>query len=154
MPRKLKPAKRQKRQEDSSFLTRNFLERQKFFLEKKLDDCRKLQKSARQGINIPFPDERKGDVPEQAFTYSERQIAARQLEECGKVASQVIWALQLVNNLLAGKKSKKGEEEYGKCVGYRDKRCQGRIPEKRLTAIPWARRCVSCQEREDAKSRK
>ncbi len=149
MQKKQGSVKRQKRQENASFLTSDFLRKQKMFLEAKLTDCRELQKLARQGINIPFPDERKGDVPEQAFTYNERQIAARQLEECGKVASQVIWALQLVNNLLAGKKSKRDEEKYGKCVD-----CDGQISEMRLTAIPWARRCVSCQEREDAENRK
>ncbi len=141
MPRNQRSAKRQG---ESSFLTPDFLRKQELSLKAKLTDCRKLRKLAKQGINVPSPDERRGDVLEQALKYGDRQIAARQLEECGKIVSQVIWALDLVESLLARKKSKKGEEEYGKCF-----RCKGQIPERRLIAIPWARRCVSCQEKED-----
>lgn len=35
--------------------------------------------------------------------------------------------------------------DYGICLG-----CDDPIPEKRLLAIPWARYCIPCQEREAA----
>ena len=35
--------------------------------------------------------------------------------------------------------------DYGICLG-----CDDPIPEKRLRAIPWARYCIPCQEREAA----
>ena len=134
-----------KQQEESSFLTPDFLRRQKLSLELKLSDCQNLQKSAREEIKVSSSDERRGDATEQALTYSERQNAARRLEECGKTISQAKRVLDLINNPLAGKKK---EEEYGKCVG-----CDRQIPERRLIAIPWANRCVPCQEREDAENR-
>ena len=103
MPKQQSSAKQQK---ESSFLTPDFLRKQKLSLGAKLSDCRKLQRSAKQGISIPPSDERSSDLIEQALTYGEKQIAARQLEECAKITSQVIWALQSINNLLAGNKGK------------------------------------------------
>ncbi len=140
MPKKQRPAKQQ---EESSFLTPDFLRKQKLSLEAKLSDYHNLQKLAREGIKITSFDERKGDATEQAFTYSERQNAAWRLEGYGKTIPQVVWALHLINNLLTGKK--KGEE-YGKCVD-----CERQIPERRLTAIPWTPCCVLCQEKRDTK---
>ena len=132
-----------KRQETTSFLTPDFLRRQKLSLEAKLSDCQNLQKSAREEIKVSFSDERKGDTTEQALTYSERQNAAQRLEERGKIILQVKRALDLINeNLLAGEKSAKC---YGICIG-----CEELIAERRLRAVPWALKCILCQEKEDA----
>ena len=35
-----------------------------------------------------------------------------------------------------------GAGDYGVCVD-----CETRIPDRRLQAVPWASRCVACQER-------
>lgn len=142
MPRK--PKLVVKRQEESSFLTLDFLRKQKLSLEAKLSDCQKLQKSALEEIKIRPSDDRKGDVTEQAFTYSERQNAARRLEECGKIVPQIRRALSLIDNLLT---RGKGGENYGECIG-----CEGLMPQKRLEAVPWALRCVPCQEKTDMSS--
>lgn len=36
--------------------------------------------------------------------------------------------------------------DYGLCLG-----CDSAIPDKRLAALPWARYCVKCQEREGSR---
>ncbi len=51
MPKKQRPAKRQ---EESSFLTPDFLRKQKLSLEAKLSDCQNLQKLAREGNKDSF----------------------------------------------------------------------------------------------------
>jgi len=33
---------------------------------------------------------------------------------------------------------------YGLCVS-----CQGEVQVKRLEAVPWARHCIECQEKQD-----
>ena len=40
------------------------------------------------------------------------------------------------------------EGTYGACVD-----CEGQIPARRLRALPWASRCVACQESTDCESR-
>ena len=130
-----KQAPRKKR---SSFLTPEFLRKQKALLETKLEDCRVFQKRVREEIRLCPPDDRRGDSLEQAFTCGERERAARQMEECKKIIPQAIRALNLINGLLAG-------EFYGKCID-----CKGLIAKRRLAAVPWALRCVRCEGKAEA----
>ena len=48
--------------------------------------------------------------------------------------------LQLVNE--AFERMKDGS--YGQCVA-----CQKEVQQKRLEAVPWARHCIECQEKQD-----
>ena len=48
--------------------------------------------------------------------------------------------LQLVNEALERMK----EGTYGQCVA-----CQEEVQQKRLEAVPWARHCIECQEKQD-----
>ena len=48
--------------------------------------------------------------------------------------------LQLVEEALARVK----ESSYGLCVN-----CQDEMQQKRLEAVPWARHCLSCQEKQE-----
>jgi DnaK suppressor protein len=48
--------------------------------------------------------------------------------------------LQLVNEALGRIKS----DDYGLCV-----HCQQEIQQKRLEAVPWARHCITCQEKQE-----
>jgi len=48
--------------------------------------------------------------------------------------------LQLVNEALERVK----DGTYGLCVS-----CQGEVQVKRLEAVPWARHCIECQEKQD-----
>lgn len=136
MPKKQAPRKRR-----SSFLTPDFLERQKSLLCAKLADCRISRKLALQKIKTLSPDEL-ADELDRTLTASERERVARQLEECGKIFPLAEKALQLIDNSL----TKKGrcEEEYGICLN-----CREPIPQKRLNAVPWALCCVPCQEEAD-----
>ena len=48
--------------------------------------------------------------------------------------------LQMVNEALERVK----DGTYGLCVS-----CQGEVQAKRLEAVPWARHCIECQEKQD-----
>ena len=48
--------------------------------------------------------------------------------------------LQMVNEALERVK----EGTYGLCVS-----CQGEVQVKRLEAVPWARHCIECQDKQD-----
>lgn len=135
MPTKQRSAKRQER---NSFLTPDFLRKQKMLLEAKLVDCLELQKSAQSGIKVCPPDGRRGDLAEQALTFSEMQYAAKRLDCCGTIIPLIRRALGLIDNSLAGKRS---VEHYGICVD-----CDRLMLKQRLVAVPWAPRCVPCQE--------
>lgn len=55
-----------------------------------------------------------------------------------RVGRLVYEQLKLIDAALA----RLASGEYGVCID-----CESPIPEKRLAAIPWAHRCVACQER-------
>ncbi|MCE5309655.1 MAG: TraR/DksA family transcriptional regulator [Acidobacteriales bacterium] len=66
------------------------------------------------------------------------QSQADQLrEQADGEANRVDGHLKAINEALARMKA----GEYGIC-----EECGEEIPEKRLRAVPWARRCVACQE--------
>ncbi len=48
--------------------------------------------------------------------------------------------LQLVDEALARIR----EDEYGLCT-----HCQQEVQQKRLEAVPWARHCITCQEKQE-----
>jgi len=48
--------------------------------------------------------------------------------------------LQLVNEAIERLK----DGTFGLCVA-----CQGEVQQKRLEAVPWARHCIECQEKQD-----
>lgn len=48
--------------------------------------------------------------------------------------------LQLVNEAMERMK----DGTYGQCV-----ECQQEVQQKRLEAVPWARHCIECQEKQD-----
>jgi DnaK suppressor protein len=48
--------------------------------------------------------------------------------------------LQLVNEALGRMK----DGNYGQCV-----HCQEEVQQKRLEAVPWARHCITCQEKQE-----
>ena len=48
--------------------------------------------------------------------------------------------LQLVEEAL----QRIGEQTYGLCVA-----CEEEVQEKRLEAVPWARHCIACQEKQE-----
>lgn len=146
MPKK-QTSQTSKWQKKSSFLTPEFLGKQKEALKVKLADCQSLQRLLQEGIKICSPDDRRGDVAEQAFTFAERQTTAQQLERCGKTTPQIARALDLIDNSLACAGGENGEY-YGICIS-----CKKLMSEKRLTAVPEALRCVPCQEKEDAQKR-
>ncbi|MBI3932581.1 MAG: TraR/DksA family transcriptional regulator [Acidobacteria bacterium] len=48
--------------------------------------------------------------------------------------------LQLVDEAL----NRIGDRRYGFCVA-----CEGEMDKKRLEAVPWAKHCISCQEKQE-----
>lgn len=48
--------------------------------------------------------------------------------------------LQMINDAL----ERIEEDEYGLCIN-----CQDEVQQKRLEAVPWARHCISCQEKHE-----
>jgi DnaK suppressor protein len=75
--------------------------------------------------------ERAADVFDAALLASGRESSARTLEQDSRLLRQVETALERLR-----------DRTFGTCEG-----CQDKIAPKRLRAIPWATRCVSCQER-------
>ncbi len=146
MPKKQQGSARQQKK-DSSFLTPDFLKKQEMLLRKKLIDYQNLRKLARQEIKALSSESGQADNLERAFTDREREDVAQRLEICGKIIPQVIRAMDLIRGLLAGNKKKSAAENYGVCID-----CERLIPQKRLKAVPWADRCLLCQEEADASS--
>jgi DnaK suppressor protein len=74
--------------------------------------------------------ERAADAFDASLLATERESSARTLEQDFRLLREVETALDRLR-----------EGTFGICVG-----CQEEIAPKRLRAIPWATRCVSCQE--------
>lgn len=83
----------------------------------------------RDGIAI----EKTADVLDEVYLASERELTTRSLERESKQLQDVRAALIRLDN-----------HTYGICV-----ECDGEISAKRLSAVPWTTRCISCQERTD-----
>ena len=78
--------------------------------------------------------ERMPDAIEEWTTASDREMSALALQSGSELLQQVRLALQAID-----------DGAYGVCVS-----CEEEISLKRLRAVPWAVRCVHCQEKEDA----
>lgn len=83
----------------------------------------------RKGIAV----ERMSDIFDERALAADRERGARALESSTNLLRQVQAALQRMR-----------DGTYGLCVG-----CEKEISSKRLRAVPWAARCVHCQEMED-----
>ena len=75
--------------------------------------------------------ERAADVSNASLLAAERESSARTLEQDFRLLRQVETALDRLR-----------DGTFGICEG-----CHEEIAPKRLRAIPWATRCISCQER-------
>ena len=78
--------------------------------------------------------ERMPDAIDEWATAAEREMSALALQSGSELLRQVRLALQAIDDGV-----------YGVCVS-----CEEEISLKRLRAVPWAARCVHCQEKADA----
>lgn len=128
------------------FLTPKFLEKQQALLEAILKKYQELVQAARRGISVGVEDVGgggSGDLLDRAAIEGERLKNAQELCRCQDIIRQIKEALSLVRALLKGKRG--GDEEYGKCLD-----CDGRIPQRRLEAVPWALLCTPCQRKRES----
>ena len=92
---------------------------------------RLVTKSERDGREAD--EEATHDIADKAANSYTKEFLFHQSDENRRV-------LQLVNEALARLK----EGKYGLCVS-----CQEEVEVKRLEAVPWARHCIECQEKQD-----
>jgi DnaK suppressor protein len=83
----------------------------------------------RQGIAI----EKSADQMDEIQYASERDLAIRQVDLESNLLRQVKAALRRIHN-----------GSFGTCV-----ECESAISPKRLAAVPWASRCIQCQDAAD-----
>lgn len=100
----------------------------KAILLKRLDEMRESLKE-RDGLLISDIAE---DV-EKIRVQADRDIEVLKLNRSTSIVREIIAALDRVD-----------EDEYGICI-----ECSEAISAKRLAAIPWASRCIACQEKAD-----
>ena len=74
-----------------------------------------------------------GDLFDRLARAKERDKAVREMEQSAVQLRQIEWALHRLQ-----------EGTFGLCG-----KCGRAIPVRRLDALPWARFCISCQERAD-----
>jgi DnaK suppressor protein len=77
--------------------------------------------------------ERNAEMLDDIQRTSDREIALASLSRNWKTAAQVREALARIE-----------DGSYGVCLN-----CEEEINDRRLKAIPWAKLCIRCQERED-----
>jgi DnaK suppressor protein len=90
--------------------------------------ARELERTVAERKQIAI--DRAADVYDASLLAAQRESSARTLEQDFRLLRQVETALHRLR-----------EGNFGICEG-----CQEEIAPKRLRAIPWAARCVSCQE--------
>jgi len=73
------------------------------------------------------------DVADKAVNSYTKEFLFHQSDKSRRV-------LQMVNEALERLK----DGSYGLCLS-----CQGEVQVKRLEAVPWARHCIECQEKQD-----
>jgi RNA polymerase-binding transcription factor DksA len=78
---------------------------------------------------------REGKIRER-LSETEKESSIKLLERCAKIILDLQRAICLI---------KETPHLYGVCVD-----CGRQISRKRLKALPWAQRCLSCQREEDA----
>jgi DnaK suppressor protein len=92
---------------------------------------RLVTKSERDGREAD--EEATQDIADKAANSYTKEFLFHQSDENRRI-------LQLVNEALERVKG----GTYGLCVS-----CQGEVQVKRLEAVPWARHCIECQEKQD-----
>jgi DnaK suppressor protein len=98
------------------------------FLERKESELVRILQ-ARDDITI----EKSADQMDEVQYASERDLAIRNLDRDSNLLRQVRTALQRIH-----------DGSYGTCID-----CEWAINPKRLAAVPWASRCIECQETAD-----
>jgi len=78
-------------------------------------------------------DEATQDIADKAANSYTKEFLFHQSDENRRM-------LQLVNEALERVK----DGSFGQCVA-----CQQEVQQKRLEAVPWARHCIECQEKQD-----
>ncbi len=73
------------------------------------------------------------DVIDQIQAYEAREFALRGIDRRTRQYREIQQALQRID-----------QPDYGLCVD-----CEEEISARRLQAVPWAQRCVKCQERHE-----
>jgi len=73
------------------------------------------------------------DIADKAANSYTKEFLFHQSDENRRLLQMVEEALQRLEN-----------GTYGLCVS-----CQGEVQVKRLEAVPWARHCIDCQEKQD-----
>src|ERR1039458_10074763 len=100
----------------------------KNILERKVAELVHLLRT-RDGITI----EKSADQMDEIQYASERDLAIRNVDRESTLPRQVKAALQRI-----------GDGSFGTCMD-----CESAISPKRLAAVPWAARCIQCQEAAD-----
>ena len=112
---------------------KSFLKQQKQLLETKLTDCLKQQKRTLSGLTAI---ERGGaDLADIASAILDQWVSFKLANCCAQELRSICRA---IDNMKSG--------TYGICE---NEACEGLIPEKRLTAVPWATKCTECQKIEE-----
>lgn len=75
------------------------------------------------------------DLMDGIMLAAQRDAAVRELDQMSRMMADIRAALKRVDR-----------KEFGECI-----ECGDAISVKRLQALPWAARCISCQERWDAR---
>lgn len=101
------------------------------------DNLRKLETEIGQQMRLrdrsEIHIERSAEETEQIALASERAVAVRTLDHNSYLLREIHGALERV-----------ADGSYGVCL-----ECEMQISERRLRAVPWARHCLSCQDRLD-----
>jgi DnaK suppressor protein len=92
---------------------------------------RLVTKSERDGREAD--EEATQDIADKAANSYTKEFLFHQSDENRRLLQLVEEALDRVKN-----------GTYGLCVS-----CQGEVQTKRLEAVPWARHCIECQEKQD-----
>lgn len=77
--------------------------------------------------------ERHADELDRIVQLSQREVSTLLLDQNARLLASVRAALRRIET-----------GEFGVCIN-----CEEEIPAKRLAAIPWAERCIPCQERHE-----
>jgi DnaK suppressor protein len=92
---------------------------------------RSVTKSERDGREAD--EEATQDIADKAANSYAKEFLFHQSDENRRLLALVNEALERVK-----------DGSYGLCVS-----CQGEVQVKRLEAVPWARHCIECQEKQD-----
>lgn len=95
-------------------------------LEEKLAELRSSRGAAKEGLVI----EKHAEEMESAIAANDRDLAVRSLNRNASLQREVLEALERFET-----------GEYGTCAS-----CDEQMRPARLKAIPWAKRCVNCEE--------